>query len=279
MTLSTHTVPASPPTPTETVVERGSVGILKSAGSVLRRGGRWHYATVGLLLGLCAPAGAYLLRVVLGIAEGNSPLDDVSAQSFFYLYSLIGTSLVFSSMGFLAGARVESLQRSQRFYHELSEIDPTTGLLNARAFEKRFSRANDRSRAYGEHLSLLLLDVDHLKTINDRLGHEAGTAALRHIATILMDCKRDADDAARWGGDEFTILMEGADADSAARLAESIVEMTRTTPVRIRGADVEVLVSIGVASGKFAEQRNLFAVADAALYEAKRTGRNQWRLG
>ena len=99
------------------------------------------------------------------------------------------------------------------------------------------------------------------------------------IAMILMGCKRDEDDAARWGGDEFTILMEGADAESAARLADSIVEMTRSTPVRIRGADVEVLVSIGVASGRFAAQRNLFAVADAALYEAKRTGRNQWRLG
>ena len=254
-------------------------GILRRPGAAVPRAGRWGYAAAGFLLGTGAPAGAYLLRLLLGIAEGSSPLDDMAAQSFFYLYSLIGTSLVFSVMGYLEGARVESLRKSQRFYHDLSELDPTTGLLNARAFEERFSRASDRSRAYEGNLSLLLLDVDHLKSINDRLGHEAGTAALRHIATILLHCKRDDDEAARWGGDEFTILMEGADEEAATRLAASIVETTRATPLRMRGGEVEVLVSVGVASQIPGAAQNLFAVADAALYEAKRKGRNQWQVG
>lgn len=247
--------------------------------SVFRRAVRWRYAATGFLLGICAPAGAYLLRLLFGIVEGNGPLDDLTAESFFYLYSLIGTSAVFSVTGYLAGRRLEALRRSQHFFHRLSELDPTTGLLNARTFEERYRRARDRSRAHGEPLSLLLLDVDHLKLINDRLGHEAGTAALRHISMILAGCKRDEDEAARWGGDEFTILMEGADADSAARLAASILETARATPLRFGGNDVDVLVTIGVASDSSGARRNLFALADAALYEAKGKGRNQWRLG
>src|SRR5438045_2457359 len=172
---------------------------------------RWAYALAGAILGLGAPAGGFLLRLLFNERVARAPLADLRLNGYFYLYQLVGTCAVFSIVGFFAGRRTEHFQRSEQFYHQLSEHDELTGLFNSRAFRSRYRRATERARRHGEPLSLLLIDVDHLKMINDRFGHAAGSQALRQVGRALQTAKREDDLAARWGGDEFAVVMEGAD--------------------------------------------------------------------
>ena len=192
---------------------------------------------------------------------------------------LVGTCLVFGYMGSLAGRRADRLRESRDRFHQLSETDDVTELPNARAFDERVRRALEHAKQFREPLSLLIVDVDSLKGINDRWGHAVGSATLRHVAALLSDCKRQGDFAARWGGDEFTILMPGADSDAAARLAQSIVERLRATPVVLKGEGYAVTVTVGCATLRGpGTGSDLFIRADRALYEGKLRGRNQYRV-
>src|SRR5262245_22717003 len=124
-----------------------------------------RYMLVGALLGLGAPAGALLIRAL----QGASPAADLQTHAFFYVYELVGTCLVFSTVGFLAGRRADRFRRGRDLYRELSEHDPLTNLVNARAFWNRYERAVEHASRFREPLSLLLLDIDGLKAINDEL--------------------------------------------------------------------------------------------------------------
>ena len=191
---------------------------------------------------------------------------------------LFGTCLVFGYMGFLAGRRADRLRESRDRFHRLSERDDVTDLPNARAFDEHLRRALEHSGQFREPLSLLIVDVDSLKGINDRWGHAVGSATLRHVARMLFECKREDDFAARWGGDEFTILMPGADSNAAARLAQSVVERLRANPVLLKGESYPVTVTVGYATLRGpGTGSDLFVRADRALYEGKLRGRNQYR--
>jgi diguanylate cyclase (GGDEF)-like protein len=233
----------------------------------------WKYATLGAVLGLGAPAGALLIRVL----GGSSALTDLEQNAFFYLYGLLGTCLVFSVVGFFAGRRADRLRSGRDRYRSLSERDPVTNLVNARAFRSHYERAQARAARFGEPLSLLLIDVDGLKALNDELGHSFGSATLLHVAEVLEGSKRVADIAARWGGDEFSLLMPGAAPDAAHRLAETILERLRVEPVRVDRRERVVSVTIGVATSAPGSGGDLFEAADRALYEGKRAGRGQVR--
>ncbi|HVT02986.1 MAG TPA: GGDEF domain-containing protein [Thermoanaerobaculia bacterium] len=234
------------------------------------------YPLIGFALGACAPLGALLIRIVaLGSVRGE-PLQDLSAHAFFYLYQLIGTCLVFAVAGVVAGGRADRLWKAEEFYHRLSEHDSLTGLYNARALTDRCGRGVERAERSGEPLSMMLIDVDRLKALNDGFGHTAGNDALVHVAEVLKSCKRADDAAARWGGDEFAILLEGANALVAMRVAEAIVAQLRTTPLRLARKSVTVTVTIGVCTmTKPSTAVALFAAADRALYEGKEQGRDR----
>ena len=177
------------------------------------------------------------------------PLAELSAHAFFYAYELVGSCLVFGIAGFVVGRRADRLRSGRDRYRDLSERDSLTGLVNARTFLARYRRAVEHATRFREPISLLVLDVDRLKAINDSLGHAFGSAALLHVARILSDCKRDDDMAARWGGDEFALLMPGADAVAARRQADAILEKLRREPL-LRGATRRPMsVTIGVATG------------------------------
>jgi diguanylate cyclase (GGDEF)-like protein len=233
----------------------------------------WKYAALGAVLGVGAPAGALLLRVL----GGSSALADLEQNSFFYLYELFGTCLVFSVVGFLAGRRADRLRSGRDRYRSLSERDPVTNLVNARAFRSHYERARAHAARFGEPLSLLLIDVDGLKTLNDELGHSFGSATLLRVAEVLEGSKRVADVAARWGGDEFSLLMPGAAPDAARRLAETILERLRVEPVRVDRRERFVSATVGVATSTAGSGGDLFEAADRALYEGKRAGRGQVR--
>jgi len=233
---------------------------------------RLTYSLIGLVLGIAAPIGALMIRViVLHVAIG----PDIAANRFFYLYQLIGSCVVFVVAGWIAGLRAEQLRDAESFYHALSEHDALTGLYNARAFRNRYGRLLERAARTGAPVSLLLIDVDHLKQVNDRHGHTTGNKVLMHVATALREAKRAEDSAARWGGDEFAILLEGADPASAMRVAENVLARVNAKPVAFtRGLTVTVTIGACTATHVSAET-DLFTSADRALYTAKREGRNR----
>jgi diguanylate cyclase (GGDEF)-like protein len=233
----------------------------------------WKYAALGAALGVGAPAGALMFRVL----GGSGALVDLDRNAFFYLYDLFGTCLVFSVVGFLAGRRADRLRSGRDRYRSLSERDPVTNLVNARAFRSHYERARAHAARFGEPLSLLLIDVDGLKALNDELGHSFGSAALLRVAEVLEGSKRVADVAARWGGDEFCLLMPGAAPEAAHRLAETILERLRAEPMRLDRRERVVSATVGVATSTAGSNADLFEAADRALYEGKRAGRGQVR--
>lgn len=164
-------------------------------------------------------------------------------------------------------------QRIDRLRGE-ADLDHLTGLANRRRFRVALSREVERWRRYGASCALLLLDIDHLKKINDSFGHPAGDLVIREIAETLIRASRDNDTAARLGGEEFALLLAGIDdvkAESAAnRLRAILAEQS------IEGIG-NVTVSIGVAAcpAHADSERTLYAASDEALYVAKNKGRNR----
>lgn len=234
-----------------------------------------RYAAAGVALGIGAPTGALLLRLMAGASD---PSQELQANLFFYLYTLVGTCLVFGFAGFYAGRRADQLRLSRDRFHVLAERDDLTHLSNARDFRNRYRRAIAHAAAYREPISLLMVDVDGLKGINDRWGHSFGSAALQHVGRILEESKRAEDLAARWGGDEFVVLMPGADSSAAERVAQRVLEQLRQRSARCGGQEFSFTVSIGIATRISPSPKDdLFELADRALYESKRAGRDQAR--
>lgn len=247
-----------------------------SESDVVRSYAWLRYTAMGLFLALGAPAGALLLRM----AQGSSGvLSELSAYRFFYLYTLIGTSIVFGASGFIAGLRADILARDRDHFHDLSEHDDLTGLLNSRAFWDRYRRAVEKANRYSEPLSLIFIDVDHLKDLNDRAGHRFGNRALLHVSEAILASKRGEDVAARWGGDEFGILMCGADADAASRVAADLLKKVSDAPVRTSSDERTVTVTIGIASAAAGINADgLFDRADQALFLGKARGGNRYQV-
>jgi diguanylate cyclase (GGDEF)-like protein len=242
---------------------------------VTRRSLRTTYLVIGLLLGVGAPVGAFVTRFMAFASVRRAPLADLRANRFFYLYQLFGSCAAFAIAGYAAGDRAERLQRAEAFYQTLSEHDPLTGLFNERAFRNRYARALDRAARTGQPISLLLIDVDHLKKINDLHGHAVGNEALVHIANSLRVAKRVDDAAARWGGDEFAILLEGGDSSAAHRVANNVLARVRAAAIFINSGQLPVTVTIGgCTAARVKDNDDLFGAADRALYDGKHAGRD-----
>ncbi len=160
---------------------------------------------------------------------------------------------------------------------ELSRLDGLTGAYNHRHFEKLASREIYRYRRYGGALSLILLDLDHFKLINDTYGHAAGDEALRAVVETLQSRLRQTDILARWGGEEFVILLPETNAEAAAQLAEELRRMLEQHPIVHKGHSFQLTASFGVAGVSAPAQASLdelLRCADEALYQAKAQGRN-----
>ena len=169
--------------------------------------------------------------------------------------------------------------RLEEAVQSAAQTDPLTGLANRALLGERLSRAVARCRRGGGQIALLYLDLDRFKEVNDSLGHVAGDALLKDFAARLRRSVRASDAVARFGGDEFVVLLEDVKArDNAARIAEKIVEEARQ-PLRIDGREIVATASIGLAYGDGSEDEDaLLRRADAALYDAKAAGRNCYRL-
>ncbi|HEY2807103.1 MAG TPA: GGDEF domain-containing protein [Gemmatimonadales bacterium] len=153
-----------------------------------------------------------------------------------------------------------------------AETDELTGLANRRSLGKAQARSGTSERA-----SLIVVDIDHFKAVNDDFGHQVGDAALKHVSRILRQTLRPRDTAARIGGEEFAIWLPGADQATGAEVAERLRTSVAGSPFRHAGAERIITISVGVASypTPIPVVENLMGAADAALYQAKRGGRNQ----
>jgi diguanylate cyclase (GGDEF)-like protein len=155
--------------------------------------------------------------------------------------------------------------------------DPLTGVLNRRGFEEALRQTAAFSKRYGHPLSIIAMDLDHFKKVNDLHGHAAGDAALKAAASLVMqELRSETDFVGRVGGEEFTLLLPHTDADGAAALAERIRASLRQHPFLINGVPVPLAASFGVS--QLADDHDVdrvLAEADKALYRAKRVGRNR----
>lgn len=154
--------------------------------------------------------------------------------------------------------------------------DPLTGVNNRAALDQAMQREYDLARRNESPLSLLMLDIDHFKKINDEHGHSAGDQALKCFADCLLDCARGSDIVYRYGGEEFVVLLNNTDVEGARLLAERIRQAIEEIKCEGFGADFTMTVSAGVAALKADEDMNtLLQRADTALYQAKLGGRNR----
>ncbi|HED24626.1 MAG TPA: diguanylate cyclase [Firmicutes bacterium] len=159
----------------------------------------------------------------------------------------------------------------------LATTDMLTGLWNRRYFMQVLEKELQRARRYGHDLSLIMLDVDHFKTINDSFGHQAGDCTLRQISCLFLNRLRAADTAARFGGEEIAIILPETKIDHACELAEVLKELIASAPVNYENREIPVTVSMGVTAlnGDISGLEDLLSTADQALYRAKEEGRNR----
>lgn len=160
----------------------------------------------------------------------------------------------------------------------LASTDTLTGLLNRRAFIERIDKARAASSSWMFPMSMLLLDVDHFKKVNDTLGHDAGDAVLQGVARVLSGMARRSDFVARWGGEEFVVALAQT-AEAGARIAAERVRRAIADAKYIlpNGAEHRATASVGLASAEGPEWQldELLGRADKAMYSAKHRGRNR----
>ncbi len=175
-------------------------------------------------------------------------------------------------------AMAEKLASSQAALEDLSIHDGLTGLYNYREFQRRLTEEAERSGRYGRPFSLLMLDIDHFKIVNDTCGHLAGDEALRQFSALIRREVRPVDQVARYGGEEFVIALPETAGPGALAVAERMRDIIATYAITVApGQVVNLTVSIGVASyPEDAEsEERLIGAADQALYAAKQAGRNR----
>jgi diguanylate cyclase (GGDEF)-like protein len=179
-------------------------------------------------------------------------------------------------------ARVRAALRTKHLQDMLFEhahIDPLTGLPNRRALMERLQSEWARIERHGGRLSFIMADIDHFKQVNDRHGHHVGDHLLQKVAGAIADQCRENDLPARFGGEEFAIVVPDEDADAAAHLAERCRREIAKTCVVIHDEMVTATASFGVADAKgVASLEILMTRADEALYRAKEAGRNSVQI-
>lgn len=160
-----------------------------------------------------------------------------------------------------------------------ARTDLLTGLVNRRELDDRFRAEKSLSERHGTSLSIVIVDIDHFKHVNDTYGHLAGDRILINIAYILASSLRTEDVCGRWGGEEFLLLLPHIERDSAAVVAEKLRCAVENTHTEWEGQTIDVTISLGVAAFKPGmSQEECVAAADGALYRAKSNGRNRVEL-
>ena len=171
----------------------------------------------------------------------------------------------------------QQLEGTMAAVSENARRDGLTGVFNRRHFEERLTEEFYRARRYGAPLTLVMLDIDHFKRVNDVHGHLAGDEVLRALAGRVAGAVRMSDILGRYGGEEFGLILPQTDLAGACIVAEKLRKLVASQPIAYKDAQLEVTISCGVAqtAAEHGTHEDIIRLADAALYRAKREGRNR----
>jgi diguanylate cyclase (GGDEF)-like protein len=222
-----------------------------------------RFSTRGVVLGLSLTL-ALLIGVTVGV-DAAAIADDPTLLS--------APAVVIICVAVLSIA----LMRSDRHHRGAAVIDPLTGMLNRKALSNRILELTEQSAVTGQPVGLIMGDLDHFKRVNDSLGHATGDGVLRDVAYLLRKRLRAFDLSYRIGGEEFLVVLPGADGVECMRIAEELRAAIQDDAF----GGIETTMSFGVSAsteGEPFDYDRVFAAADAALYEAKRAGRNRVRV-
>jgi diguanylate cyclase (GGDEF)-like protein len=183
----------------------------------------------------------------------------------------------FSVFGYQMAASLKHIQRFSTVKKE-AIYDTLTNLFNRRHFEERLSAETQKAFESESNLSVIMVDIDHFKKVNDTFGHDGGDKVLREIASLLKNSVRKHDTVARYGGEEFVLLLPGAPLDPTNMVAERIRRSVENTPFDMGKTQIRITISLGISNfptQRMKSKEELVKMADLALYEAKRGGRNR----
>lgn len=211
------------------------------------------------------PQKGMLGLVIIGSKHNNTPYTKPEISMLVLLTDFLAVAL--------ANSRV--FQEMER----ISLTDPLTGLFNRRYFENYLQKEVSRARRFNHPLSLVMLDIDHFKNINDRLGHPSGDSLLQQMAAVLLKTVRCHDVVARYGGEEFSILLPEVPQEGALSFCERLRNVVNQYPFENREIQPRGYISVSVGAAVYPfdglQPKELIAHADRALYAAKQNGRNR----
>ncbi len=223
--------------------------------------------------------GSALELVLLSLAFGQRINDEKEMRLRAQKEALEAQTRLSQGLDKLVRQRTEELQAANKLLTEASIRDSLTGVFNRRHFDQAYELEYQRCHRDLKWLSVLMVDVDHFKTVNDTYGHQAGDEILKRVADMLSRAAQRAQDVlARFGGEEFVVLLPGADGDAARQVAEGLRAAVESMSLEYEGDVIDLTISVGVAShipDSPDAGSDLLRQADENLYRAKRSGRNR----
>jgi diguanylate cyclase (GGDEF)-like protein len=226
---------------------------------------RWPAIAIPMLHGV-----VLMLPIIVG--DVVRPVDGALGNAWIAAFTI---ELVLYAVGTVFIIFLMVSERAVTAHKTAASIDPLTELFNRRGFSELCARMIERETAVGRPLSVLLFDIDHFKSVNDRFGHPAGDEILKLFASVLLHALRVTDIVGRIGGEEFAALLP-CSTEEAVIAAERVRTTFASAGVQVDDVAVPTTVSIGVASGENGIDLNaMLGAADTALYRAKRGGRNR----
>jgi diguanylate cyclase (GGDEF)-like protein len=227
---------------------------------------RWPAIVVPVLHGL-----VLMLPILLG--DFLRPQDAAFIGSIWI--KVFSVELVLYAVGTVFVIFMLVSERAVTVHKTAASMDPLTGMFNRRGFSEATARVIEREANAGRPVTVLIFDIDHFKSINDRFGHPAGDEILKLFSTVVINSLRITDISGRIGGEEFAALLP-CSLEEGVLAAERVRETFAASGIAVDEGPVDTTVSIGVAGGPAGtELEVLLAAADTALYQAKRTGRNR----
>jgi diguanylate cyclase len=222
-----------------------------------------------LLMLLVFYLGLHTVSRALGVLAPLHPLGLAGVHAF-------NVVIVFGMASYTARFYYGAIRRAEKSLVELAMRDPLTGLSNRRSLIVQAERDMARARRSGEPIALIIADIDHFKQVNDQLGHDAGDRVIAHAGGLMQQLCRAEDLVARWGGEEFLLMLPMTGVDAASELAERIRQAMQATEVVHADQRIHFTLSLGVTTLNVAESLDVsVARADHAMYQSKIQGRNR----
>lgn len=246
------------------------VFLIGLAGAALSAYGVFRGMTIAIVCAVLLPCTTYFL-----LSGGREQLVLAVAGIWFLLTTLRAIDVHNKTLeeSFRRGHQLEA---ARLVAEHQARTDPLTGLNNRRAFTDTTEAILRMAAREGRSTSIMLIDIDDFKRINDNHGHATGDAALLHVSRLLIDSLRASDVYGRYGGDEFAVLLPNTELTAAREVAEKLIQMLAQRPLPTGGA-LPLTLSIGLAGDAF-DAETLISHADTAMYRAKRAGKNRVEL-